>query len=300
MPRTDVTFPSGHDSCAAWLYVPDDAPAPGPIIVMAHGLGGVRQMRLDAFAERFSAVGYRCLVFDYRHFGASGGEPRQLLSVRRQLEDWRSAIEHARKLEGVDPDRVILWGTSFGGGHVIRTASREPRIAAVIAQCPFTDGLASTFALPPSTLAKVSLLAARDLFAAARHKEPVMIPAYGEPGSTALMTSPDSVAGIEALIPPGDETSGDITARFGADIVRFFPGRDARKIPCPAHFAVCENDTLAPPGPTLRHVRKAPKGEVRMQPGGHFDIYVGDAFEHNVAEQLAFLARHVPTAANER
>lgn len=158
--------------------------------------------------------------------------------------------------------------------------------------------MASTFMLPPSTLAKVSLLAARDLFAAARHKEPMMIPAYGEPGSTALLASPDSVAGIEALIPPGDETSGDITARFGADIVRYFPGRDARKIPCPAHFAICENDTLAPPGPTLRHVRKAPKGEVRMQPGGHFDIYVGDAFEHNVAEQLAFLARHVPPAVN--
>ena len=47
--------------------------------VMAHGLGGVRQMRLDAFAERFSSAGYRCLVFDYRHFGAGAGEPRQLL-----------------------------------------------------------------------------------------------------------------------------------------------------------------------------------------------------------------------------
>ena len=50
-----------------------------PMPVMAHGLGGVRQMRLDAFAERFSSAGYRCLVFDYRHFGASAGEPRQLL-----------------------------------------------------------------------------------------------------------------------------------------------------------------------------------------------------------------------------
>lgn len=49
------------------------------MLVMAHGLGGVRQMRLDAFAERFSSAGYRCLVFDYRHFGASAGEPRQLL-----------------------------------------------------------------------------------------------------------------------------------------------------------------------------------------------------------------------------
>lgn len=78
----------------------------------------------------------------------------------------------------------------------------------------------------------------------------------------------------------------------------YFAGRDARKIQCPAHFAVCEDDTLAPPGPTLRHVRKASKAEVRMQPGGHFDIYVGDAFERNVSEQLDFLARHVPTAVN--
>lgn len=93
MPRTDVTFPSGGGSCAAWLYVPNSAPASGPILVMAHGLGGVRQMRLDAFAERFSSAGYRCLLFDYRRFGASPGEPRQLLSVRRQLEDWRNVPE---------------------------------------------------------------------------------------------------------------------------------------------------------------------------------------------------------------
>lgn len=260
MPRTDVSFPSGGGSCAAWLYVPDSAPVSGPMIVMAHGLGGVRQMHFDAFAERFSSAGYRCLVFDYRHFGASPGEPRQLLSVRRQLEDWRNAITYARQSEGVDPDRIVLWGTSFAGGHVIRTAARDPRVAAVISQCPFTDGFASTFALPPKVLAKIAAL-----------------------------------AGIEALIPPGDQTPSGITARFGADIVRYFPGRDARKIQCPAHFAVCEDDSLAPPGPTLRHVWKAPRGEVRMQPGGHFDIYVGDAFERNVAQQLDFLARHVPT-----
>ena len=230
MTRSDVTFPSGDGSCAAWLYVPDDAPAPGPIIVMAHGLGGVRQMRLDAFAERFSAAGYRCLVFDYRRCGASAGEPRQLLSVRRQLEDWNSAITHARGLDGVDPDRVVIWGTSFGGGHVVRTAARDPRLAAVIAQCPFTDGLASTLALPPATTVKIGLLAVRDLLAAWRSKEPVMVPAYGDPGSTALMTAPDCVAGIEAIVPAGDDIRSDITARFGLDILRYFPGRHARKI----------------------------------------------------------------------
>ena len=46
---------------------------------MAHGFSGVREQRLDAYAERFAQAGLAVLVFDYRHFGASGGEPRQLL-----------------------------------------------------------------------------------------------------------------------------------------------------------------------------------------------------------------------------
>lgn len=297
MARTSVAFSSADSTCSAWLYAPDDAEATTPIIVMAHGLGGVRQMRLDAFAERFSAAGYRCLVFDYRHFGASAGEPRQLLSVRRQLEDWKAAIAYARSLDGVDPRQVIVWGTSFGGEHVIRTAAQDHRIAAVIAQCPFTDGLASSLALRPKLLAKIGVLTVRDLVAAWRKRPPVMIPAYGEPGTTALMTAPDCVAGIEAMIPPGSEIDPDITARFGLDIVRYFPGRKARFIECPALFVVCENDSVAPPQATLRHVRKAPHGEISMQPGGHFDIYVGDAFERNIAVQLEFLARTVPATA---
>ena len=51
MTRTDLTFPAGDSFCAAWLYSPDrvsDAD-PGPIIVMAHGLGGLKEGRLDAF-----------------------------------------------------------------------------------------------------------------------------------------------------------------------------------------------------------------------------------------------------------
>jgi len=49
MTRTDVVFPSGDGSCGAWLYEPAGG-ASGSIIVMAHGLGGVKEMRLDAYA----------------------------------------------------------------------------------------------------------------------------------------------------------------------------------------------------------------------------------------------------------
>ncbi|MFZ2240054.1 MAG: alpha/beta hydrolase, partial [Gordonia amarae] len=72
MRRSDVEFASGGVPCRAWLYEPDTGNRP-PIIVMAHGLGAVREMRLDAFAERFADAGYACLVFDYRHFGSSAG-----------------------------------------------------------------------------------------------------------------------------------------------------------------------------------------------------------------------------------
>lgn len=294
MTRTDVTFPSGDGTCTGWRYEPSGAPAaPGPIIVMAHGLGSVMEMRLDAFAERFAAAGYRCLVFDYRHFGASSGEPRQLLDIRLQQEDWRSAVAHARTLDGVDPERVVVWGTSFGGGHVLHTAARDPRIAAVIAQCPFTDGLASSFAIPPVTSAKVTARAARDAIGARRGRTPIMIPSYGPPGSTALMTSSDAAPGLDALKPPGSAIRSDVAARIALAIMRYRPGRDARRIACPIHFAVCEDDSVAPTKATLRHAARAPKGEIKLQAGGHFDIYVGDDFEHNIAQQLDFLAAHV-------
>ncbi|WP_082934858.1 alpha/beta hydrolase [Mycolicibacterium mucogenicum] len=299
MTRTDVTFPSGDATCAAWLYTPK-TPATGkrPIIVMAHGLGGVKEMRLDAFAERFTAAGYACLVFDYRHFGASAGEPRQLLDIDRQLEDWRSAIAYARTLDGVDPDRVVVWGTSFGGGHVIVTAAQDKRLAAAIAQCPFTDGFASSFAIPPSTSAKVTALAVRDQIGALLGRDPVMVPTYGPPGSTALMTSPDSVAGIQNLLPPDAEIERDVAARFALQIARHFPGRRARNVTCPIFFAICEQDAVAPPGPTRKYAAQAPRGEIKLYDTGHFDIYVGEEFERNVTDQLDFLSRHVPAATS--
>ena len=107
---TAIQFRSAGVTCRGDLYLPDTA-GRAPIMVMAHGLGGTRNMRLPAFAERFVAEGYACLLFDYRHFGDSDGEPRQLLDIKKQLQDWKAAIEHARGLAQVDPDRVILWGT---------------------------------------------------------------------------------------------------------------------------------------------------------------------------------------------
>lgn len=299
--REDVSFISGlnsrEDRISAWLYRPD-TDGPAPVLVMGHGLGAVRTMRLDAYAERFRAAGYACLVFDYRNFGDSEGQPRQLLDIDMQLADWAAAVDYARTVPGLDPDRIALWGTSFGGGHVIESAARLPGIAAAVAQCPFTDGLASIAAINPVTAARVTALALRDLLAARRGKPPVMIPTAGMPGEVAVMTAPDAYPGYLRLVPDGVELRNEIAARIGLKVLLYRPGRSAARIPCPILFCVCETDSVAPAGPTLRYAAKAPLGEIKTYPEGHFAIYVDDAFERVVTDQIAFLDRHLQTARN--
>ena len=227
----EVHFPSGEAKCQAWLYLPE-GPQPHPVLVMAHGLGGIRQVRLDAYAERFAAAGYACLVFDYRHFGASGGEPRQLLDIKLQLADWAAAIAYARSRADLDPARVVLWGTSFGGGHVIVAAARDGNVAATISQCPFTDGLASVLAMDPRTSVKVTARAVRDLIAAGLGRPTVMVPTAGPPGSAALMTAPDAVPGYLGLVDDEARAAGfdnQVAARVALHIVRYRPGRKAKR-----------------------------------------------------------------------
>jgi dienelactone hydrolase len=294
MQREDVWFNSGSDRISAWLYRPaTDGDA--PLLVMAHGLGAVRTMRLDTYAERFCEAGYACLVFDYRNFGDSEGAPRQLLDIRMQLQDWTVAVAYARTLSGIDSNRIGLWGTSFSGGHVIATAARFPGIAAVVAQCPFTDSVASLGAVDPLISARLTALAARDLITARLGGTPVMVQTAGLPGEVALMTSPDAYPGFLGLVPDGVEMRNEVAARIGLKLLPYRPGRLAAKVPCPILFCICETDTVAPSGPTRRYAATAPRGEIKLYPEGHFEIYVGDAFERVLADQLEFLSRHLPT-----
>ena len=181
--RHDVSFASGEDTCAAWLYLPIGVTAP-PVVILGHGLGATREMRLDAFAERFAQAGIAALAFTYRHFGDSGGQPRQLLSIKRQLADWDAAIAWVNNRRGVDATRIAVWGSSFGGGHAITVASRHPELKAAVAQCPFTDGLASALALGPAESLKVLPAVAMDFASMLGRRAPTMIPLAGAAGFT--------------------------------------------------------------------------------------------------------------------
>lgn len=291
---TEVRIPAHDAFIAGTLSVPD-GPGPHPIVVLGHGLGATKAMGLQAYADRFAEAGFATLQFDYRGFGASAGEPRQWLDIKRQLEDWRAVLDYAAEIDRVDPARIAIFGTSFGGGHAIRTAAADRRVAAAIAQCPFTDGLASTKALGLRSFLKVLPLVARDVvlgrFGRARG-----IALAAEPGEAGLMTAPDAVPGYYGLVPPGSEFDDHVDARIGLHVPINFPGRAAAHVPVPILFAICDKDTVAPAKQTLNYAQLAPKGEIKHYPVGHFDIYQGEAFETAVADYVEFLQRHLGRA----
>ena len=208
--RRDVWFESGGVRCAAWLYVPAGEGGPRPLVVMAHGLGAVREWRLDAFAERFAGQGWVVLVFDYRYLGASEGSPRQLLDIGDQLDDWRAALAYGRSLPEVDPDRIAVWGTSFGGGHALRIASEDHGVAAVVAQCPFTDGpasLISRFRSSPVSVVGLFVAALLDVVGSVFGAKPVLAPVVGVWWMPAFLVSPSAIAAASKLMPAGSRLS---------------------------------------------------------------------------------------------
>ncbi|HEY9564524.1 MAG TPA: alpha/beta fold hydrolase, partial [Nocardioides sp.] len=142
-----VSFDSQGTRCEAWhLPATSDAltgPRGRPVVVLAHGLGGTRDSGLLPFAESFADAGADAFVFDYRGFGTSAGSPRQVVSLAGQVDDYRAAMAAAAQVPGVDPTRLVLWGVSLAGGHVLTAASGRDDVAAVIAVVPMVDGLAA-------------------------------------------------------------------------------------------------------------------------------------------------------------
>ncbi|WP_372788263.1 alpha/beta hydrolase [Paraconexibacter sp.] len=309
MTRNEIRFPSGEDMCAAWHYVgqgDDLASEVGrPCVVMAHGFSATRDSGLEGFAAEMAAVGADVLVFDYRHFGASEGQPRQVLSPKRQREDYAAAVSYARSLPGVDPERIVLWGVSFAGGHVIQVGAQDPRIAGVIALTPATDGLATLLSIMgregPIFGMKLTALGLRDQLGALRGRDPLLAPSVGPAGEPAALTAPGALEAMKSIA--GPTWRNEVAARIFLRVGMYAPGRFAGKLTCPLLVQIGDEDQTVPPASSMKAAVKG-RAEVRHYPCDHFDVYPGgSAYDLVVAHQVAFLRHHLgrdAEAAEER
>ncbi|MEJ7633279.1 alpha/beta hydrolase [Aeromicrobium sp.] len=298
--RIETNFSSNGVGCAATVFKPESEDSTRPAIVMAHGFGSPRAVRLYAYAERFAAVGYVVVVFDYRGFGDSEGHPRQVLDIRMQHDDWRAALRFTRALSCVDSDAVVAWGTSFGGGHVITLAGLGEPLAALIAQVPHVSGLAAVRSTGVRASLRLAFPSIRDQIAAWMRRTPVYVNSVGAPGEVAIMTTPDALPGMHRLLDESALQEGDypktVAARIVLKIGLYSPGRRAAAVACPALIQIATDDAITPRLVAEAAATKMPLSTVRTYAGGHFDPYVGELFEIVVADQIEFLNQHTPTA----
>jgi uncharacterized protein len=134
-----ITIASGQEELAALLYLPSGG-GPHPAVALGGGWCYVKELAQPLFAEVFAESGIAALIFDYRHFGGSTGEPRQHIDPWSQIEDYRNAISYLERRDDVDPDRLGAWGISYSGGHVLILGAIDPRVQAVCSVVPLIDG----------------------------------------------------------------------------------------------------------------------------------------------------------------
>lgn len=292
----EVFFESGGLRCAADLYWPAGAERLVPCLVMGHGGSGTKRLGLPRYAAKFTARGIAVLAFDYRGWGASEGEPRQVLDVAAQRDDYRAAIACARRLPGIDSRNVALWGTSLSGGHVLAVAAADPAIAAVVSQVPMIDGWHRgrnlrerlNWEVTARTI-QFAAAAIRDVIRARQGKAPYLVPVAAEPGQVAIFTEPDARATFEAL---GGETAGWRNAaapRFLFALPRYRKGT-AERLGMPVLMCLADHDLQASSRYAARIAAKMPAAEVRHYPGGHFDVYLDPLFEEISNAEADFLA----------
>jgi pimeloyl-ACP methyl ester carboxylesterase len=266
---------------------------------MAHGFGATRDSGLLPFAKAFAEAGLDVLLFDYRCFGDSTGEPRQLAWPPHHRDDYRAAVEFARSLEGVDPDQIVLWGTSWSGGHVVYVAAADPRVAAVISQNGDFDGVRTLREIGRyagvGQLLRLTLVGFRDAIRMIRRREPLMIPAVGRPGELAGMSSEESEPGMRAIAGPSWHNEVTGRAVFAEWTNRAISRME--DVRCPILVQIADKDSVAPPAAARAAAWRA-KGhvEVREYPVAHFDIYLGEGRERAISDQLHFLRRHLRAA----
>jgi len=287
MRQHEQNFISNGLRCDATLYLPDKKRAP-PVIIMAHGLGAERSFGLLPYVKRFVSEGFAVFVFDYRNFGESEGEPRNLVDPWRHIEDYDAAIARVKKMKVIDAKNICLWGTSFSGGHVLVAAAKNKNIKAVIAQIPEVDGWASGMTYGIGYMIKGICHALADDILSIFGKGPHYVKIYSGPDEFAVLNKPDSTR-YAKIIPKGAKWENSCPARILLQVPFYRPMTKAHDIACPVLLVYAENDTLIPPISVERTAKHLKDCRTFHLPIGHFDVYGGKPFEQIIYTEIEFL-----------
>jgi len=296
---TDTEFDADGTTLRGWVYRPRGQAAAAPAVVMAHGYNCIKELYLDQYAAAIADAGHVVLAYDHRNFGDSDGEPRQELDPWVQVRDYRNAITFVQTLDGVDPERIGIWGTSYAGGHVLVVGAIDRRVRCVVAQVPTISGWQTTL----RRIAPPALPGKRDDWNADRLERykghpPKMVPMVVDPaaGGAASHASADAWDFFTGKNAPEEDKwrfkkwRNEVTLRSLEMYSEYEPGAFIERIaPTPLLMVVGGADVVCSTDLALAAFNRAgePK-RLELFPGGHFSAYT-DQFERAAAPATDWL-----------
>jgi uncharacterized protein len=114
----------------AWHIPAPDARA---VLLFCHGNAGNISHRLDSI-RIFHDLGLSVLIFDYRGYGRSEGEPTEKGTYLDAEAAWNFLV----KDKGIDPARMVIFGRSLGSAVAAELAMRK-KAGALIIESGFTS-----------------------------------------------------------------------------------------------------------------------------------------------------------------
>jgi len=266
-----------------------------PGIVVCHGFGGLKEGTPPAIARHLASLGYVCLTFDYRGFGESGGPPGRLIP-REQVEDIRNALTYLETRGEVDPERLGLYGTSFGGGNVSYVAAFDRRVKCTVATVSVTDGEAWLRDIQPYWhLMELLRRGEEDRRRRVTTGEGERIDRF-----EIMYPDPKTRAFYEGVFAAHPEQKAPLALETVEAVMVHKPIEHADRIRTPIMWISAEADILVAPEQSHRIYERCgspAKALVRLPGADHFDVYGGETFNTVMRHAGTWFGQHLEAAA---
>ena len=247
-----------------------------PAIILCHGFCGIREILLPQFAEVFTQAGFVAITFDYRGFGDSDGERGRLIP-EMQIDDIVTVINWAKEQPFIDKERVGLWGTSLGGGHVFGAAVKGGGVKCIVSQLAFADGEKNITHHMSSEEKKefISTLEKLDAVKKASGREKFV-------SITRVLNDNESKKFFEENRTQYPDMDIKIPFLTVKEMLDYKPVQYAAQVTCPSLIVVAEKDTVNPKEQGIElynSVMHEDKQLYFVNNARHYDTYSGEYFD---------------------
>lgn len=142
MTREDVFYYSDGLKITAHLYRPESWKAgdpPLPAVICLTGYTGRKNVATIDIPRRLAREGFVTLAPDYRGYGEAEGE-RGRHRPLEQAQNTYDAVTYLETIDGVDANRIGVYGSSFGAANAVWAAAFDPRMKVVVSAVGVHDG----------------------------------------------------------------------------------------------------------------------------------------------------------------